>query len=59
MEAELPIVAPLWENIQVKRSIHLCRLLALFLIVGLCIRPAFRAGERGDNCVNGCRVDVR
>ena len=39
MEAGLPIVAPLWENIQVKRSIHLCRLLALFLIVGLGFAP--------------------
>jgi hypothetical protein len=39
MEAWLPIVVPLWENIQVKRSIHLCRLLALFLIVGLVFAP--------------------
>ena len=39
MEAGLPIVAPLWEDIQVKRSIHLCRLLALFLIVGLVFAP--------------------
>ena len=47
MEPGFPSWAGLCETVSVKRSIHLCRLLAVFLIVGLVIRPALGAGECG------------
>ena len=39
MAAELSFSARLWKSVAVKRSVYLCRLLAIFLIVGLVVAP--------------------
>ncbi len=59
MEPGFPSRTGLCDTGFVKRSIHLCRLLAFFLIVGLVIRPAFGAGEWERHGIDGDEADVR
>ena len=61
MEPDFPSRGGLCETAAVKRSIHLCRLLAVFVIVGLVIAPLAaraNAGAMGSMAITSISGDV-
>ena len=57
-DAALSISRPLCEFVEVKHSIHLCRLLAILLIVGLVVAPFSARANAGMTSMDMAAMDM-